>query len=86
MLEVNRLADMFDSVDFMHIFRERNTLANVLAKDGANVLSGSWQISEHRAAECFESVKIFFKWIMLIFELFWYACNMESIVGILLVE
>ena len=86
LLEVNRLADMFDSVDFLHIYHERNTLVDVLEKDGANVLSGSWQISEHRETECFESIKIFFKWIMLIFELFWYACNMESIVGILLVE
>ena len=58
-MEVNRLVDMFDSVVFMHIYRERNTLANVLAKDGANVMSSSWQISEHRAAECFESVKLF---------------------------
>ena len=40
-IEVNRLDDMFDSVDFLHIYHECNTLANILAKDGANVLSGS---------------------------------------------
>ena len=59
LMEVNRLVDMFDLVVFMHIYRESNTFADVLAKDGANVMSGSWHISEHRAAECFESVKLF---------------------------
>ena len=42
LMEVNRLVDMFDSVVFMHIYHERNTLADVLEKDGANVMSGSW--------------------------------------------
>ena len=49
LMEVNRLVDMFDSVVFMHIYRERNTLVDVLAKDGFSVMSGSWQISEHMA-------------------------------------
>ena len=40
--EVNRLADMFEYVDFVHIYRERNTLADSLAKDGSNVLTGTW--------------------------------------------
>ena len=44
LMEVNRLVDMFDSVVFMHIYREPNTLADVLAKDGANVMSSSWQM------------------------------------------
>ena len=60
LMEVNRLVDMFDSVVFMHIYHERNTLVDVLAKDGVNVMFGSWQISEHRAVECFESIKFFF--------------------------
>ena len=47
---------MFESVDFKHIYRERNTLADVLAKDGSNVLVSSWQITEYRVADCFESV------------------------------
>ena len=47
LLEVHRLADLFDNVHFMHIYRERNYLANSLAKDGSNVLCGSWQISKH---------------------------------------
>ena len=59
LMEVHRLVDMFDSVVFMHIYRELNTLADVLAKDGGNVMSGSWQISEHRAVGCFETVKLF---------------------------
>ena len=50
---------MFESVDFMHIYHETNTLADVLAKDGSNVLTGTWQISEHRAAAFFKSVRSF---------------------------
>ena len=53
LLEVHRLADLFENVHFMHIFRERNTIADKLAKDG------SWQISEHRAADCFNTVMFF---------------------------
>ena len=48
LLEVHRLADFFDKVHFMHIYREINTLADSLEKDGSNVLCGSWQISEHQ--------------------------------------
>ena len=58
-MEVNRLVDMFDSMVFIHIYREHNTSADILAKEGANVMSGSWQISEHREAECFETIKLF---------------------------
>ena len=59
LMEIHRLVDMFDSVSFMHIYRERNSYADILAKEGANVLSGSWQISEHKEAERFETVKLF---------------------------
>ena len=41
LLEVNRLANMFESMRFVHIYCERNTLADVLAKDGSNVMKGS---------------------------------------------
>ena len=58
LMEVNRLVDMFDSMVFMHIYRERNTSADILVKEGANVMSSSWQISKHREAKCFETVKL----------------------------
>ena len=58
-MEIHRLVDMFDSVSFMHIYRERNTYADILAKEGANIMSGSWQILEHKEVECFETVKLF---------------------------
>ena len=59
LLEVHRLADMFDNVHFKHIFRERNTYADRLAKDGSNILAESWQISEHRDADVFNTVMMF---------------------------
>ena len=61
LLEVNRLDDMFELVQFVHIYHEINTLTDVFAKVGSNVMTVSWQISEHRAVECFEYVKFFFK-------------------------
>ena len=59
LMEIHRLVDMFDSVYFMHIYRECNTSADILAKEGANVMSGSWKILEHREVEHFETVKLF---------------------------
>ena len=41
LLEVHRLTDLFENVHFMHIYRERNTHADKLAKDGSNVLTRS---------------------------------------------
>ena len=52
LLEVHRLVDLFQNVQFMHIYRERNSCVDLLAKDGSNVLSGSWQISEQWADVC----------------------------------
>ena len=46
---------MFEFVDFKHIYRERNSLADVLAKDGANVLVGYWKITRHRAPDIYET-------------------------------
>ena len=31
--EVNRIADILESVEYKHIYRERNSIADVLAKD-----------------------------------------------------
>ena len=39
--EVIIFSDMFEFVDFKHIYREINSLANELAKDGSHVLVGS---------------------------------------------
>ena len=59
LLEVHRLADLFENVHFMHIFREKNTIADKLAKDGSNIITRSWQILEHRAVDCFNTVMFF---------------------------
>ena len=59
LFEVHRLADLFETVHFMYIYQERNSRADLLAKDGSNVLNGSWQISEHRAAKCSNIVMLY---------------------------
>ena len=59
LLEVNRLSDMFENVMFKHIYRERNSHAYILAKDGASVLEGYWHIKEYRADEIIDTYKIF---------------------------
>ena len=42
LLDVHRLIDLFETVHFMHIYRERNTCVDLLAKYGSHVLNGSW--------------------------------------------
>ena len=42
LLEVHRLAYLFQNVQFMHIYHERNSCVDLLAKKGSNVLSGTW--------------------------------------------
>ena len=32
---------------------------DILSKDGAHALDGSYQITEHRVVECFETIKLF---------------------------
>ena len=39
--DVNRLTDSFDYVVFKHIYRERNSSVDALAKDGGSILEGS---------------------------------------------
>ena len=46
--EVHRLSDWFELVQFQHIYRERNRLADTLAKDGARISEGYWHIKEFR--------------------------------------
>ena len=57
--EVNRLTDCFDYVMLKHIYRERNTFADALAKAGRLILEGYWSIKEHRADEVVETYQIF---------------------------
>ena len=57
--EVNRFVDMLESVGYKHIYRERNSLANVLAKDGSNVQVGYWKITEHWDVDSFVTVLAF---------------------------
>ena len=59
LMEIHRMVDMFDSLSFMHIYRERNSYADILAKEGDNVLSGTWHISKHKGAKRFENDKLF---------------------------
>ena len=47
--DVNRLIDCFVYVSFTHIYRERNSSADALAKARGSISEGSWSIKEHRA-------------------------------------
>ena len=57
--EVNRLTDCFDYVFLKHIYRERNSFADALAKAGGLILEGYWTIKEHRAYEAVETFQFF---------------------------
>ena len=57
--DVNRLTDCFVYVSFTHIYRERNSFADALAKAGGLILEGYWTIKEHRADEVVETFQIF---------------------------
>ena len=53
------MADCFDYVSFKHIYRERNSSTDALAKAGGNILEGSWSIKEHRADAVVETFQVF---------------------------
>ena len=57
--DVNRIADCFDSVSFKHIYQERNSSADALAKAGGRIFEGSWSIKEHRADAVVETFQVF---------------------------
>ena len=57
--EVIRISDLLEKVDYKHIYRERNSKADALAKEGANVLKRHWIIHEFRASETYESFQVF---------------------------
>ena len=49
--EVIRISKLLEKVDYKHIYQERNSKADALAKEGANVLEGHWHIHEFQATE-----------------------------------
>ena len=53
--EVNRLSDMFEHLDLKHIYRERNSYVDGLAKVGALEMDGFQVIKEFRGYEMNES-------------------------------
>ena len=57
--EVHRLSDSFEMVQFQHIYHERNSLADSLAKDGARISEGHWLIKEQREDSIYETYQIF---------------------------
>ena len=57
--EINRLTYIFQQVDLKHIYRERNTHADVFTKAGASIVEGYCSIKEYRAFECWETFQIF---------------------------
>ena len=57
--EVIIISDMFERAYYKHIYRERNSKADVLAKDGATVAEGFWHITEFRADEQHETIQSF---------------------------
>ena len=57
--EVIRISDLLEKLDYKHIYRERNSKANALAKEGANVVEGHWIIHEFQAIEIYESFQVF---------------------------
>ena len=57
--DANSIADGFESVSFRYIYRERNTVADALAKAGGRILVGSWSILEHRPDTEVETFQVF---------------------------
>ena len=53
------MSDLLEKVDFKHIYRERNSKADALAKAGANVVEGHWIIHEIQATETYETFQVF---------------------------
>ena len=57
--DVNNIADCFDTVSFRHIYWERNSAADALAKAGGRILEGSWSILEHHPDTEVETFQVF---------------------------
>ena len=59
LLEVIRISDMFQRVEYKHTYQERDSKEDALAKDGVTVPKGYWHISEFRADQGHESIQPF---------------------------
>jgi ribonuclease HI len=46
--EISTLLASFDSFSIRHVYRDRNTLADALSKEGLNLSYGQWHFSESR--------------------------------------
>ena len=46
---------MFEHLDLKHIYRERNSLADGMAKVGEQVAEGFWYITEYHSVDIVES-------------------------------
>ena len=57
--EVIRLYDFFEQVEYQHIYRERNTLADKLANDGGKKQFGHWIISEFNGTRRQDTFQVF---------------------------
>ena len=57
--EVHRHSDSFEMVQYQHIYHERNSLDDSLAKDGARISEGYWLIKEIREDSFYETYQIF---------------------------
>lgn len=52
--EVSRLTAHFDSITCRHVYRERNTAADRLSKQGLTMDFGTWKFVESRGVDVYE--------------------------------
>ena len=57
--EVHYLSDSFDHVSYKHIYRERNSKADLLAKAGGSIHEGFWHTLEQNEADSTETFQVF---------------------------
>ena len=57
--DVHYLSDRFEFVSYNHIYRERNSKADLLAKAGGNLHEGFWNILEQNEAASTEIFQVF---------------------------
>ena len=57
--EVHRLSDSFEMAQFQHIYHERNSLSDSLAKDGVRITEVFLLIKELREDTSYETYQIF---------------------------
>ena len=57
--DVHYLSDCLDYVSYKHIYRERNSKADLLAKAGGSIHEGFWNIFEQNEADSTEIFQVF---------------------------